>query len=426
MLGADFRADIISLTRDSDVVRLFGGRIITRVGDSLYFVAAMWLVFDLTGSTFYTGLAGALARGPQAFRFLVGPLVDRMSLRYSLVLPQLLQTSLVLVIPFAAATNRLTVLVVLAVIPILSAVGQLDDPAQNATIPLVVDDELLVRANGLFSLLARGTKAASNAFAGVLVTAIGATTVFIVDAATFAITSLLFWRLRLPDRTAESNEQQTRPYLTALWDGVQLVQSSVILPMIMGAALANFLISIAYAVLPAYAESLGGAATYGLLLGTISAGMVIGSILASVIENQPFGHITVGSFVLAACCWVGGIVLSHRLGTAVLLAAAGIAVGIYNVLVLTATQTGVPNHFLGRVMALAGSANGVTTPLGFLLGGVLGGVLPIKIVMLAPALGYGAVGIYWFTYTPLRRLRPVTEIESGQFELSSDSSTSPS
>lgn len=426
MFGAEFRADVLTLARDADVVRLFGGRVITRVGDSLYFVATMWLVFELTGSTFYTGLAGALARGPQAFRFLVGPLVDRMHLRYSLVLPQLLQAGIVLVIPVAAATNQLSVVIVLVVIPVLSAVGQLDDPAQNAAVPRVVDDELLVRANGLFSLFARGSKAGANAFAGVLVTAVGATAAYVFDAATFAIAALLFGTLRLQNGSAELDAQQTQPYLTALRAGWHLVQSSVILPMIVGAALGNFLISVAYAVLPAYAESLGGAATYGLLLGAISAGMLIGSILASVVEDQPFGHVTVGSFLLGACCWAGGIVLSHRVGTAVLLAAAGIAVGIYNVLVLSATQTGVPNEFLGRVMALAGTATGIATPLGFLLGGVLGDVFHITLVMLAPAVGYGAVGIYWFAYTPLRRFRPVTEIAPNQFELSSDSSTSPS
>lgn len=56
--------------------RLYAGRMVSRIGDKPYFVAAMWLVFELTGSTFFTGLAGFLARLPQATGFLFGPLVD--------------------------------------------------------------------------------------------------------------------------------------------------------------------------------------------------------------------------------------------------------------------------------------------------------------------------------------------------------------
>jgi hypothetical protein len=57
--------------------RLFAGRVVTNVGDSLYFVAAMWLVYRLTGDPVYSGIAGFLTLAPAALQFLVGPLVDR-------------------------------------------------------------------------------------------------------------------------------------------------------------------------------------------------------------------------------------------------------------------------------------------------------------------------------------------------------------
>lgn len=65
--------------------RLFVGRIVTNAGDSVYFVAAMWLAFELGGSSFYTGLAGALTLAPRALQYVVGPLVDRRSKRRVLV-----------------------------------------------------------------------------------------------------------------------------------------------------------------------------------------------------------------------------------------------------------------------------------------------------------------------------------------------------
>lgn len=38
----------------SEFRRLFAGRVITNVGDCIYFVAAMWLVYELSGNVLYS------------------------------------------------------------------------------------------------------------------------------------------------------------------------------------------------------------------------------------------------------------------------------------------------------------------------------------------------------------------------------------
>jgi len=74
-----------ALFKNSNFTKLFFGRVVTNIGDSMYAVAAMWLVYELSSSAFYTGLAGFLTRIPQTFQFLAGPLIDRWSLRRTLV-----------------------------------------------------------------------------------------------------------------------------------------------------------------------------------------------------------------------------------------------------------------------------------------------------------------------------------------------------
>jgi hypothetical protein len=63
--------------RNTTFLRLFSGRIITDAGDTLYFIGAMWFVWELTGSPFYTGLAAAFYRVLGALSIFIGPLVDR-------------------------------------------------------------------------------------------------------------------------------------------------------------------------------------------------------------------------------------------------------------------------------------------------------------------------------------------------------------
>ena len=54
----------------------------------------MWLVYVLTGSSFYTGLAGFLVQAPTSVQFLFGPLIHRWKLRRVFVGTQLVQAIL--------------------------------------------------------------------------------------------------------------------------------------------------------------------------------------------------------------------------------------------------------------------------------------------------------------------------------------------
>ena len=191
--------EFVGLLRNTQLRRLFFGRLVTNAGDSLYYIASMWLVYDLTGSEFYTGVAGFLVMIPSAAQFLFGPLVDRVSLRRLLVGTQVIQGVLVLVVPLAAAVNMLSVWVLLTVMPLLSLLNQPVYPAQSAALPRIVDREELVGANSLFSMAYQGVDAAFNALGGVIVATVGAVALFWIDSATFALATLLFLGLNIPE-----------------------------------------------------------------------------------------------------------------------------------------------------------------------------------------------------------------------------------
>jgi len=150
---------------NSEFRRLFAGRIVTNVGDSFYFVAAIWLVYELTGNAFYSGLAGFLTLAPSALQFLAGPLVDRWSIRRTLTGTQAVQAVVVLAVPLAVAYGVLSVWVILAVMPALAALNQLVYPAQTAALPRLLDDDL-VAANSAFAVAYQGVDMVANAAGG--------------------------------------------------------------------------------------------------------------------------------------------------------------------------------------------------------------------------------------------------------------------
>lgn len=395
--------------------RLYAGHAASNVGDELYFVAATWLVYALTGSTLYTGVAAFLARFPAAFGFLLGPVVDRAPLRRLLVAAELAQGAVVVAVPIAAALGRLDVLVVLAVIAVVATLERASGPAQNAAIPRLVADRNLVRANSIASGVDEAIGALSQAAAGALVALVGAVTLFAANAATFLASAILFSATAIPSTERSGTVPGAGEYVADVMEGVEIVRGSVVGHVVVAAAMAGAFVGMTTAVLPAYADSFGGAGTYGLLVAAMTAGSFCGAIVASVLEGVPFGRVTATGFTIAAGCWLAAIAIGWLPATLLLFGLAFVPVGAYNVLVSASLQSGVPESTLGRVTSTAGSVTAVVGPVGMLLGGSLGAVLGSETVIVASAVGFALIAGYWASVPALRRFPAVADVDPDSF-----------
>ncbi|UVE51304.1 MFS transporter [Haloferax larsenii] len=440
------------IVRNANLRRLVLGRLVTNAGDSVYAIAAMWLVYGLTGSSAYTGLAGFLTMAPQALQVFAGPLVDRWSLRRILVGTQLVQAVLVLTIPVAEFLSLLSVWVVLSVMPLVSLLNQLVYPAQSAAVPRIVDGDDLVAANSLLSLSYQGVDMAFNALAGVLVAATGAVTLYLVDSVSFAVAAALFVRLYIPaaseddnagadaggnsevttetdtdtdspdtpsavadggedDSTADADADETG-YLDDLRAGLGFIRGSILLPLLVTGLVANGVFGGAWATMPAFADARGGPETYGLLMAAIAGGMLVGAAVASVFDDLPYGALSIALFAVSGSLWLGAVTISWLPGTVALLALATVPFGISNVVTMAMIQTLVPEDLLGRVMAAVGSLSTLMMPVGSALGGVLGDAVGAGVVVGAGGVGLLFVAAYVLAIPSLRRLPAIDEIET--------------
>jgi MFS family permease len=395
--------------------RLYTGHAVSEAGDELYFVAAMWLTFELSGSTALTGLTGFLSRAPGALGFLFGPLVDRAPLRRLLVASELLQAVVAVAVPVAAALEVLSVWVVLAVVPLLATLKRVSGPAQNAAVPRLVADRNLVRANSLTATSDRAVGAAARAGGGAAIALVGAVALFGVNAGTFLVSAVVFAVTAIPATEKEGTSPSAREYLDDVAEGVAVVRDSPILHMLAGASLAGLFTGMTTAVLPAFAASLGGPGTYGLLLAAMTAGTFAGALLASQLETVPLGRVTAVGFAAGAVCWLGAVTLGSPAAIAALFALAFVPVGSYNVLVSASLQSGVDETLLGRVSATTGSVTATIGPLGILAGGLLGEAFGASLVVGASAVGFALIGSYWALVPTLRRFPSVDAIEPGSF-----------
>lgn len=437
--------------------RLLAGRVVTNVGDSLYYIGAMWLVFELTGDPVYTGIAGFLTLAPSAFQFLAGPVVDSVSIRRLLAGTQLVQGVVILTIPIAQMFDALSVWLILLVMPVLSALNQLVYPAQTAALPRLLDDEELVAANSAFSIAYQGVEMVANGISGLLIGVIGAVSLFLLDAATFAVAALLFVTITIPDATDAGSPDGGKPavatdggtdesvvdepsgsddagaatddmddapddeesYREKLTVGFEYVRSTVLLWLIVGATVVNFTAGIVMATLPAYADTIGGAgvaflkpaAAYGVLMASFAAGNFVGAIGASVVEERSLGKMMIAGYAVSGVCWLAAIAVNWLPLTAGLLLLALFPVGALNVQLATVAQSAPPEEYVGRVSSVFGSATTAAIPFGSLTGGVLASTAGPQIAM--AVMGVATVGMagYVFVLPSLRRLPAVENVQ---------------
>lgn len=410
---------MLTLFKNKNFLALFLGRLITNAGDSLYTVAAMWLVYELGGSAFYTGLAGFLTLLPQSLQFLAGPLVDRWPLRKILVISQSLQCLLILVIPIAHFLGILNVVLVLTIMPIITLIGQIAYPAQSAALPKILTKQQLVKGNSAFSFAYQGVDLTFNALAGILVGLLGAISLYIIDSITFLIATLLFFTIKLPEKEkqAESKEkkklrQSIQKYGGEIKEGFQFIKGTILPKLIIGSIIANGAIGATLAVLPVVGDSFGGSHIYGYYLAALSAGSLIGALSASFMERFPLGKLSIISFFLGSISWVIGALMPWPVLSIVLFGLAWVPIGGTNVLFGAAMQAMIPERLLGRIFSLLMSINTIAMPIGALLGGALTELYGSTVVFACTGLTIAITPIITLLTPRLRRLPVVSMLDS--------------
>nr|WP_176705220.1 MFS transporter [Halobacterium sp. GN101] len=418
----------LTKTRFSDLLanttfaRLLAGRIITDAGDSLYYIGSMWLVYDLTGSTFYTGLAAALLQVPNVLSFLVGPLIDRWDLRPILLGTQLTNALGVLIVPLVATLGHLTVWWVLILMPILDLINGFVYPAQNAALPKIVGSEQLTRANSMFTTSIRTVGMIANAVAGVLISALGAIALFAIDATTFVLAGVLFLGVTTTNTTDDqsntSDDATTDDsYLTDLRGGIAYVRGSALSVILLGMMLGNFVSVAVNVVLPAFANSIGGPSVYGFLMAAMGAGNLAGAAVASYIEQYTVGQIAVGSNLTAGVFWIAAVMIPGSIPTMALLFGAVLPVGAFNVIYGSMYQSAVDDSLLGRVSSLTRTLSSVMMPLGGLVGGATANVISSQGVLYIVGGTHIVLAVFYLSHPRIRSLPTVVDADEAALGL---------
>lgn len=350
---------------------LWIGQSTSALGDGLTFLAIAFAVLHIGGKATDLGLVFAaffVAYIP--FVLVGGVWADRLPRQLVMVAADVLRAVVQVIIGFLLLTGEAHVWQLAIGVAVYGAASAFFQPASTGLIPQTVSAGRLQQANALMSISRNGASILGPPISGLIVAFAGPATVFMIDAATFAISAVSLLLLKPIQRVSPENRQSFLAELTGGWREV------LARPWI-AAALVAFGIGnasgAAFSILgPVIADDqLGGAAAWGLILTGGALGGVIGGLLA--LRMRPRRPLLVGFAVLSL---VALQPLSLVGPAPVLLIAGAFLLGfgageLINTWWYTLLQQHVPEHARSRVSSYDSLVSFIFQPLGFLAVGPL-------------------------------------------------------
>jgi len=143
-------------------------------GDQLANVAFLWLITSLTGSAATLGIVMTALMLPNiAFRLVGGIITDRFHKKLVLIVPDLLRSATILLLALLVLGAHVNMGLFLLVAVCLGIGAALFTPAYNATVPLLVGQDRLLRFNSALQAGNQGIGIPVPALAGLITAAIG-------------------------------------------------------------------------------------------------------------------------------------------------------------------------------------------------------------------------------------------------------------
>ncbi len=406
--------------RRPPLATLLGANMVSLAGSQITLLAVPWFVLQATGSPARVGLVGAVeALGYVAAAFLGGPLVDRWGPKRASVAADLASGAAIALIPALHRTVGLAFWQVAALVFLSTFCSTPGATARQGLVPdlATLAGARLERVNAGYQTVRNLTQLVGPLLAGVLIAALGASTVLWLDTATFALSALLIATAVPP---APAREAAGMGYLADVTTGLRFLRRERVLRATGTiAALLNALGAAVFGVvLPVYAARTGGAVAFGLLAGGFGGGALVGAIGYGLLGPRLPRRAT-----LVALLFLGGLAhaallplppLALGVGALVL---AGMALGPLNPLTITAFQERTPPELRGRVFGTLQAVSMAAAPAGLLGAGLFLEQLGLRPTLLVLAAAFLAVAIWARGNTALRDLDiPPTTLDGAEYE----------
>lgn len=395
----------------SDTMSVFGSQITLL---ALPLTAALLL----QASAWQMGLLVAMTMLPFGlFSLHAGAIMDRGRKLPLLKLVAVSRGCLLLVVPLAAYFGLLSIEILYTVGFLISSHAVFADVAYQTLVAKLAKRDDLVEANARFGLSESCASIAGPGLAGLLVQWLTAPFAILLDALMFFLSGCMLSAIRL-----EEPRPASRSSGTTLWyeirEGLRAVRTHPILRWTASLLAAwQFLNHILVAVFVLFAvQEMGlSAGAVGVVFSMSGLGFFLGSLLVNRLSRTVgLGPTLLAGMFATALSWmlislVRGTDMQAIAGLTMAFLLQGLGAGLFFLTHISLRQSVTPESLLARVISTMRFLAVAATPLGALLGGVLGEAIGLRATIAWVAVGGIALSATAILYSPLRQLKEIPE-----------------
>jgi len=392
-------------------------QIISLLGGSVLQFGILLFILRLTGSGGAYGLAMAISTiPPVVFAIPGGVVADRKNKKKCIVGLDFTKTVISFILLIIFLSDAYSIPLLIAFITLFMSLVTLFNPILTASVPTIVDEDVLVEANGIIQSVNAVAHLLGVVLGGFLFATIGLTAIILICGVLFMISTVidLFIKIPFAKNTGKSSVIQELKaglhYMTKESPQTLKITSTF-------AILALLYIPIFMVVLPyvAVIHFDVGDTLFGVAQGFVALGMLIGGVASTKLKKwlkvEYFSKWILGMSVLClplalavGPIFSGAVTFPFWLFNTTLLLIM-IIVTFGNVLVMATVQENAPAHLLGKVVALVILSASFATPFGHLVFGRLVERLADDIYILFIVIAIITTGVAFVSRDMFRKVR---------------------
>ncbi|WP_298786135.1 MFS transporter [uncultured Marinococcus sp.] len=408
----------MSLKQNKNFKSILGLGLFTNIGDSLFFIVTMWYVANNSDVAIYAGLAVFLFTLPETLLIFFGPLVDRFNPKRILAFSATGQILVHLIIIVLFITSMMTIPMLLLLLFISAICSSITYPVEETMLPQIVENDELVRANSIFTVVYKLSDSLFDGIAGIILVVGTVSLIYEANLLVFLIPLLMLKFLKFQTNTEELETFDMKSYTRELKEGISFVSHSKIKFILLPLAFLNFFTAVNTVALPFFADELTSSpSTYGFLLAFSGAGSMIGALMVNKIQQvlSP-GKILTYGLLANGLLWFFMTISTVPYVAFVFIFLANFWMGAYNIIFASLFQVLTPVHLLGRMNTTVDSVITIAMPIGALLGGIIIDVMPLRVVMALNAVALVFTSITYFVNKDIYRLDAIDQLEPIEYD----------
>jgi MFS family permease len=390
------------LIRNRGLLGLLARDVVSMTGSQMTMLALPWFVLTTTGSAGRMAVVLAVESASLAvFGFLSGNLVARVGPRRTMLVADAVRAPLVALVPLLHALDMLSFPLLLVIVAAIFAFGIPSFAAKSSILPDLIgeDEKVVAEANALLQASQRVTLFLGPALAGVLIAAIGATNVLLIDAVSFALGVVIIATLVRGGGQVEQDEESR-----GLAAGFRfLARDSLLRPWSIAVVIGDVGWLVMFAAMPVLVLERFGEdpALLGWIWGAWGLGAVLGNVVSfrTVASSDRLLISSVGEVAMILPLWL--LLLDvPAAGVIAVLAVSGLANGIVNPPVHTIFTLRTPRALRAKVWSVIIAATSILGPLALVVAAVVfevEGFVPVILALVAvqtvAALAFARAGL---------------------------------